>query len=66
MLPHRLLLAGRATAEFELFQEPTNGPTTGGRAHRDQPPRQLAQRQVRPKDTLAHGVARREFGEDLA
>ena len=46
-------------------QQAANRPPTGGRAQREQPPRQLAQRQVGPQHADPHRIARREFREQL-
>jgi hypothetical protein len=66
MMAHRLLLASRATTDSHLFEQPPNHPSTGRRAPRDEPPRELIQRQVRPQHPLAHRVARCEFGQQIS
>ena len=57
MVAHRLCLPRRASAQCALSQQPSDRAATGGRAHRQQPPRQRAQRQVGPQHACAHRIA---------
>ncbi len=61
MVPHRFLLPRRASSQLELPQQASNHAPTGGRAQFEQPPRQLAQRQVGPQHSRPHRIPSREF-----
>src|SRR3990172_5157440 len=65
MVSHRFLLPRRASSQLELPQQTSNHPPAGGRAQFEQPPRQLAQRQVGPQHSRPHRVASREFLQQL-
>src|SRR5262249_30780169 len=61
VVTHRLFLARRAAAHLEVPQQSTNRAAAGRRASCQQPPRQLAQRPVRPQHAFAHRIASREL-----
>ena len=61
MMAHRFLFPRGAPSQSELTQQAANGPATGGRARRGQPPRQFPQRQISPQNTGPHWIARRKL-----
>jgi len=54
MMTHRFLLSRRPPSQPKLTQQPANNPPAGRRAHRFEPSRQLAQRQVGPEHAGSH------------
>ena len=65
MLAHRFLLAGGASSDIELAQQPANGPPTGRCSHGQESGGEFSQRQVGPKNADPHGVAAGELLQNL-
>src|SRR3972149_4163828 len=65
MVSHRFLLPRRASSQLELPQQASNHAPASGRAQFEQPPRQLAQRQVGPQHSRPQRSPSREFLQQL-